>query len=168
MIVAPWQAKARAEIGVKEIPGAEHNQAVIDYWKRGLVALEVNDDETPWCAAFVNAMLREVGIMGTRSGRARSFVPGPDFIACDDRAGAIVVLSSDRGAASGHVGFLEAVGPGVVHLLGGNQGNRVCIAPFKATRVVARLWPKQAEPFERYPRAPYKTASGANVTVSDR
>ncbi len=125
-----------------------------------------NDDETPWCAAFACAALESAGIKSPRTPRARGFVAGKQLEPCDHRTGAIVVLSSDRGAASGHVGFLDGVGQGKLYLLGGNQGNRVCIAPFDASRLVALLWPLASPRHTIYPMAP--TLSGAGTTVSDR
>ena len=120
----------------------------------GKVALDVDDDEVPWCAAFACAAIEETGYVSPRTGRARGFVPGRLMSPCDHRLGSIVVLSSDRGPASGHVGFLAGIEPGKVHLLGGNQGNRVCIAPFQAAKIVHMLWPATAPAYTHYPMAP--------------
>lgn len=159
----PWYTWALSRIGVREIVGPEHNGTVVNFWKLGDVALEVKDDETPWCAAFANAALVQTGYVGTRSGRARSFTAdGRRFVGCDRRLGAIVVLSSSRGPASGHVGFLAGTEAGKVHLLGGNQGNQVCIAPFPESKVIATLWPANL-PFAEYDMAPHM-AGGKPVT----
>lgn len=164
MIVPSWYSWARGQIGVAEIVGPVHNQKVIDYWKTGKVALDVRNDELAWCAAFVNAALESCGIPGTRSGRARSFEPGTLFNPCDARTGAIVVLSSERGKDFGHVGFLSGGGSGRLMLLGGNQGNKVCEAPFEASRLLYMLWPRLAPPFHHYPKAPTVDASGRLVS----
>lgn len=166
MIVPAWLTWARGEIGIKEIVGAKHNPRVIGYWDIGKVPLDVNDDEVPWCAAFASAAIESAGYRSPRTARARGFEPGLRCTVADNVLGAIVVLSSDRGAASGHVGFLEAVSPGKVHLLGGNQGNQVCIAPFPSSRIVHVLWPAGAPPHTRYPLAP-SIKAGATVTPSD-
>lgn len=164
MIVPSWYSWAGKEIGTTEIVGPENNPRVVEYWKLGKVKLDVRDDEVPWCAAFVNAALESCGIPGTGSGRARSFEVGSLFNEADPRIGAIVVLSSNRGAASGHVGFLAGVGPRRVLLRGGNQGNRVCDAAFDSAKIVAMLWPRIAPPFHHYPKAPTVDASGRLVS----
>ncbi|SUH67500.1 Uncharacterised protein [Salmonella enterica subsp. enterica serovar Oranienburg] len=60
-----WLIEARKHIGLTEIKGAKHNPEIVQFWrdiKRG----GIKDDETPWCAAFVGAMLERVGIRSTR------------------------------------------------------------------------------------------------------
>ena len=163
MIVPPWLTWARGQIGVREIVGAKHNPGVVNYWKQGSVPLTVTDDETPWCAAFVCAALEMSGTRSPRTPRARGFAPGATLQPCDSRLGAIVVLSSDRGPASGHVGFLTGVGNGTLILLGGNQGNRVCEAPFSASKLVALVWPAGSD-WRSYPKAPPANASGSQVS----
>lgn len=167
MITPAWLTWARGEIGVKEKQGAQHEAQILRYWDLGKVPLDVNDDETPWCAAFACAAIESAGYRSPRTARARGFKPDDRCFIADNVIGAIVVLSSDRGAASGHVGFLEAVSPGRVHLLGGNQGNQVCIASFPVDRVVNVLWPAGAPAHTHYPLAP-SIKAGATVTPSDR
>ncbi len=166
MIIPPWLTWARGEIGTRETVGTQHNPRVLDYWKLGKVALSVNDDETPWCAAFVCAALESAGIRSPRTPRARGFASGPTVAPCDARLGAIVVLSSDRGAASGHVGILTGIGNGTLTLLGGNQGNRVCEAPFASSKLVSLVWPSAGGDWHNYPKAPSVGAAGHSV--SDR
>lgn len=177
-MIPAWLTWARGEIGTREVVGAKHNARVVAYWDIGKVELDVNDDETPWCAAFACAAIESAGYRSPRTGRARGFEPGVRCLICDpftdaethqvtNTLGAIVVLSSDRGPASGHVGFLEAMSPGRVHLLGGNQGNQVSIASFPADRVVHVLWPAGAPAHTHYPLAP-SIKAGATVTPSDR
>lgn len=164
MITPRWLAWARADIGTREIVGAQHNPHVLDYWRLGHVPLTVSDDETPWCAAFACAALEEAGVRSPRTPRARGFESGATLTPCDARLGAIVVLSSERGAASGHVGFLTGVAPGQLILLGGNQGNRVCEAPFPASKLVSMCWPVGGGDWHLYPRAPTVGAGGHSVS----
>lgn len=168
MMRPEWLEWAMREAGVREIVGDAHNPRVVEYWRIGRVPLQVTDDETPWCAAFVCAALEASGVRSARTPRARGFADSTHMVECPLRIGAIVVLSSDRGAASGHVGIASAVGPGRVHLWGGNQGNRVCEAPFPASRIVAVRWPLAAPVgWERYPE-PAVLESVATKPVSDR
>ena len=68
-----WLAEARKWIGLTEIKGGEHAPEILQMWrdiKRG----GIRDDETPWCAAFVGAMLERVGVRSTRFESARSMM----------------------------------------------------------------------------------------------
>ena len=143
MTGAPWLEIAVRELiaGVAERPGADHNLRIVEYHRA--TSLGATDDETPWCAAFVNWCLRAAWVPGTRSAAARSFLPwGAEVPKTKPRVGSIVVLW--RGAptgASGHVGFYLGSDPGNVLLLGGNQGNRVSVAAFSWNRVLSLRWP---------------------------
>lgn len=69
----PWITEARKHIGQMEIKGPRHNPLIIQFWKdikRG----GIKDDETPWCAAFVGAMLERSGIKSTRFESAKSYL----------------------------------------------------------------------------------------------
>lgn len=166
MIIPQWLTWARGEIGTREVVGSQHNPRVLEYWRLGRVALTVNDDETPWCAAFVCAALESSSVRSPRTPRARGFAAGPTLAPCDARLGAIVVLSSDRGPASGHVGILTGIGSGTLVLLGGNQGNRVCEASFSSSKLIAMMWPVGGGDWHNYPKAP--TVGSHLGEVSDR
>ncbi|MFC3711252.1 TIGR02594 family protein [Sphingoaurantiacus capsulatus] len=137
-----WLARARRNLGVKETPGRASTPSILKYRVMARVLLEGDDGAVPWCAIFVNAMLEAVGVRGSRSGMARSFSRWGKALPKDRiPAGAVVVLSSDRGPASGHVGFACGVSATHVWLLGGNQGDAVSVAPFRRERIVAVVWP---------------------------
>ncbi|MBY3038938.1 TIGR02594 family protein [Rhizobium laguerreae] len=94
--------------------------ALSSFIKRA-TGLNVDPSVTPWCAAFANSILGAMGIKGTGSLSARSFL---NFgMATDNpQPGDIVVL--DRGGAGkGHVGFFQGYDAnGRILVLGGNQG----------------------------------------------
>lgn len=144
MTMAPWMAEAMKEHdkGIQETKGAQHNKAILGYWKEAGIK-GVSDDETPWCAAFVNAMLARAKIPGTGKANAKSFI-GWGTKLDKPVPGCIVVLDRPPVAWQGHVGFFVSADPhrDTVTLLGGNQGDRVSIASFKASRVNSYWWPK--------------------------
>lgn len=134
---APWIVSARKEIGVREIHGTQNNPAIVGYW-HDVHLSGVKDDETAWCAAFAGAMLERNGIASTRSGAARSYLAWGTPLA-KPVPGCIVVFSREGG---GHVGFvLGRDAAGHLEVLGGNQGDCVCIAAFKTDRVAGYRWP---------------------------
>ena len=134
MNAPPWMPFAWADLHVSETPGRSDNPRIVDYFRR-VGHANVQDDETPWCAAFVGACLERAGLRSTRSLAARSYLDwgveasAPSF-------GAIVVLSRGRDPALGHVGFLVGSTHDHVYLLGGNQSNAVTVEAFDRRRVL--------------------------------
>ena len=136
-----WLIEARKFIGLSEVKGGQHAPEIVQFWrdiKRG----GIKDDETPWCAAFVGAMLERAGIRSSRFESAKSYLswgrelPGPAL-------GCVVVLTRQGG---GHVGF--CVGrddTGNILLLGGNQSDAVNIRAFPESRVSGYRWPVLAD-----------------------
>lgn len=137
-----WLRKALEYLAVKEYPGKQtHNKTILGWWKK--IRAPFNDDETPWCAAFVGGVLEECGILSSRSASARSYRRwGYELVApC---VGAVVVFW--RGSPDGpfgHVGFIVGKDQHEnLMVIGGNQGDAVTIKPFANDRVLSYHWPK--------------------------
>lgn len=136
----PWLVVARQHIGLAEIPGKEHSP-VITGWLTTLKAWW-RDDETPWCGVFVAACMREAGMeLPKHWYRAKGWLDwGHELPA--PRIGCVVVYERKGG---GHVGFVVGRDAnGRILTLGGNQGNRVSVAPFDMSRVIGYRWPHRA------------------------
>lgn len=138
-----WLNFAREEIGVKEFPGAPDNPRIIKYWNdAGMANVADGQDEVPWCAAFVGALLVRGRQPGSGKANARSYESwGRRLITpC---LGAVVVLSRPPHAWQGHVGFYLGtdLSRGRVRIIGGNQADAVSIADFPIERVLAYRWP---------------------------
>lgn len=128
---------ALAEIGTAEIPNVKANPRIVDYHQA--TTLRAKSDEVPWCSSFVNWVLQTAGYPTTRSAAARSWVRYGK--ACEMQRAAIVVLSRGNNPAFGHVGFIDRFDGSYVWVLGGNQNNRVSIARYPLSRVVACRMP---------------------------
>ena len=138
---APWLAVAKKELSldVKEIKGSNNNPRIVAY--HSTTSLSANDDETPWCSSFVNFCMKESGLDGTNSAEARSWENWGKELD-NPIPGCVVVLDRPAGGVhAGHVGFYLIEKDNKVHLLGGNQGNKVCIVPFEKNRIIAYRWP---------------------------
>src|SRR5262245_50673527 len=137
-----WLELAWVDLGVAETPGSNHTARVLAYYA-DVGHSHVTDDETAWCSAFLGSCLERAGVPSSRSLMARSYLawgePLREF--CH---GAIAVLSRTADPALGHVGFLVGETADAVILLGGNQGNRVCVEAFPRTRLLALRWPPNA------------------------
>lgn len=94
---------------------------------------DVNPRRTPWCAAFVNAILRTKGHKSNDSNIAYDFKDYGVAVKIPIE-GDIVVFKSHVGI---FVGFVKKNGRKYVAVLGGNQSNRVKISYFPVSRVVA-------------------------------
>ncbi|MBD2780812.1 TIGR02594 family protein [Xenorhabdus sp. 42] len=132
-----WIEEGYKYIGVHEIKGESHHPNILQWWKdikRG----GIRDDETPWCAAYVGAMLEHVGIRSTRFESAKSYLEWGMPLK-EPYYGCVAVFSRTGG---GHVGFVVGVAEnGDVMVLGGNQSDEVNIRSFPRSRVSGYRWP---------------------------
>lgn len=125
-------------LGLTEIVGPKHEAKIIEMFHTSGHSW-VNDDETPWCAAFVGHVLVSCGLVGTRSLAARSYETWGEPVSLDKaQKGDIVVFwRKSPGSGLGHVGFYHGHDTDSVYVLGGNQSNAVNISPYKMSRLVA-------------------------------
>jgi uncharacterized protein (TIGR02594 family) len=150
MIEPPWLTIARADIGLAEIPGKAHAPK-IQQWLRELRAWW-DDDETAWCGVAVAAWFKAIGEpLPKHWYRARGWLEWGVPLA-GPTLGCVVVY--ERGGG-GHVGLVVGRDmTGRLLTLGGNQGNRVSIAPFEPMRVLGYRWPfnrmVSGEPLPRF------------------
>lgn len=132
-----WLKEARNHIGLREIKGGKHAPEIVQFWKdikRG----GIKDDETPWCAAFVGAMLERSGIKSSRFESAKSYLNWGVQLS-DPVVGCVVVFTRQGG---GHVGFCVGQdSAGNLLILGGNQGDAVNVKAFPRSRVTGYRWP---------------------------
>ena len=100
-----------------------------------------NVKTTPWCAAFVNAIVGEAGFGVTKSFMARSFLRWGKKVTTP-RMGDVVVFSRGR-PPSGHVAFyMRNYDRNHIVVLGGNQGDEVCLKVYKKSRILGYRRPK--------------------------
>lgn len=153
---------AYGEIGVREVRGPNHNPRVLEYHD---TTGDFSDDETPWCASFVNWCLIEpywneeqgayitgglafprtpkqmqlfAKMIGSGKANARSLLTAGNKVEEKDvRIGDIVVLWRGREKGwQGHVGFVAGLVGDQVKILGGNQANAVNIRNYPKSRVL--------------------------------
>jgi uncharacterized protein (TIGR02594 family) len=68
----PWLAVARAEAGVRCAPPGHSNPRITAYHAGTNIA--GYDDKAAWCSSFVHWCLAQVGVAGTGSALARSWL----------------------------------------------------------------------------------------------
>lgn len=121
-----------AELGKKDHP-------LIQWWL-SLCGFDTDTpDEVPWCSAFVNGIAWMLRLPRSKSALARSWldvgtpVPLEDALPGSD---VVVFWRGSPNAPTGHVAFYAGRDGKNVLVLGGNQGDRVSIAPYPADRVL--------------------------------
>lgn len=119
-----WMSIARGELNVVEVPGASGSNPTIHEYLN-MTNKAGADDDTAWCSAFANWVMRKAGFLTAGIAVASSW---RNFgYECDARYGAVTVLLAngkqlDQWGAGAHVGFLDDLTPTYYRLLGGNQG----------------------------------------------
>lgn len=163
---------ASSHLGVEEYPAAKHNPQILEYYKNSGHSW-VQDDETPWCAAFVGSVLAECGIQGTNQLNARSYLDWgqPIDISLARKGDIVVFWRGSPDGWKGHVAFYSHHDDENIYVLGGNQGNAVSVAPYPRDRLLGVRTLKQP----RQKKAQSKTmqasvvqmgtAAGAGVTA---
>jgi hypothetical protein len=100
----------------------------------------VDPTHVPWCAAWANMVLADVGMQTTGSLMARSFLAWGKQTN-NPSVGDVVVMRRGRNRMAGHVGFfygyVENNGVKQIAVLGGNQGKQVRISYYPISKVIA-------------------------------
>ena len=118
--------------GVTETAGGGDNPEILS-WARECGAPGYAHDETPWCGLFI-------GVVAKRAGKpvpenplwARNWAAWGD--PSPHELGAVLVFSRNGG---GHVGLYVGEDPECFHVLGGNQGDKVCVTRIAKRRLLA-------------------------------
>ena len=135
---------AQRFIGVAETAGTMSTPQVLAFLR--LDNPTIADDATPWCSGFVNYIAWLLRLPRSKSLAARSWLAvGTPVALAEARQGFdVVVLWRGDGpqpgpevlAAPGHVAFFASCVGETVYVLGGNQGDRVCVEGFPVARVL--------------------------------
>ena len=138
----PWLTLAKNEIGVHEV----YNESRVHYyWKASKLSglAKFPATQIPWCSSFVCAMMELSDIRSARTDGAKNWLGwGVELEEpCD---GCIVVFTRKGG---GHVGIVVGEDDkGNLLVLGGNQGNMVCVKSFSRSRVTGYRYPEGYTP----------------------
>lgn len=124
--------------GIKELAGSVDNPQIMAMLK--LDNSWPQNDEVPWCSAFVNYICWLLRLPRSKDLRARSWlqVGAPVSLEIASPGFDIVVMKRGKGEqpgpevidAPGHVGFYVGHDDHWVEVLGGNQGNTVKISRY--------------------------------------
>lgn len=134
---------------LKELPGLESNTPEIVNFFKEIGHTWVKTDETAWCAAFVNYVLKTAGYPNTGKLYAKSFLALGEQISVPKPLGSsnefVDIVLFWRGEPwtnydpeqfePGHVGFPLKERKDLVYTLGGNQSNMVKVSAYGRNRL---------------------------------
>ena len=121
-MTAKFLSVAKKYIGLKEVLGKGSN-ATIDEWFQSFGYPKLKDD-TAWCSLFANVVVREAGLVGTKSLAARSWLNWGKPLS-KPVPGCIVVFKRGNSTWEGHVAFYVSETKSHIKVVGGNQSNMV-------------------------------------------
>ena len=127
---------ALKEYGKIDIPGNKSNPEVLKYFSEAGFGW-VQDDDTAWCAAFLNWVLLRSGLQGSGSLLARSFL-NIGFETKEPKLGDIAVFwRININSIFGHCGLYIAENEKGIFVLGGNEDGQVKIKAYPKWQLLA-------------------------------
>lgn len=143
----PWIEEGRKVFGLHEV---RDNAALVAWLRSDRKALG-DPAALPWCGDYVETCIKNAlpdepftGALGTNPYWARNWITFGKRV--EPTYGAVMVF--ERGAASGHVGFVVGEDDTDWYILGGNQGDSVNVSRLLKRRLLACRWPST------FPHAP--------------
>lgn len=165
-----WIGLARSKIGQAEIPGPASNEWIARLWIGAdwlYAQLGRDDSRAPWCGAFIRWCVQMtpayVGLMPPPKDwyRAKAWATWA-YPSVALTYGALVVFER---AGGGHVGWCVGRDErGLPMILGGNQRDRVSIAPFDPARISAIRLPVLGPVSRTLPRL---ASNGAPLSTNE-
>jgi uncharacterized protein (TIGR02594 family) len=137
----PWMTIAAKYIGLHEGTDLKANPTVIKFFQECNHSEIKNDHTTPWCAAFVGAVLKEVGLPNTGSLLALSYSKYGKPLSKP----VVGAIATKKRKGGGHVFFVASFDDKYVYGLGGNQNDQVSIARFPRSVIYTYSWPANVE-----------------------
>lgn len=122
-------------IGLTEKVGLEHNPEIVSFFHE-IGYSWVLDDETPWCAAFVGAILKKSGYKHSGKLNARSYLTVGEKVEVPELGDIVVFFRGDPAGAAGHVAFYLGESKNNIYCLGGNQSDQVRVSAYDKAHVL--------------------------------
>tara|TARA_R110000764_G_scaffold70899_1_gene146221 strand:+ start:1298 stop:1720 length:423 start_codon:yes stop_codon:yes gene_type:complete len=127
---------ALSQYGIEEWKGNIDNPEVIKYFDDIGFDGKTLKDETAWCSAFVNWVCMMCDLPYTKKLNARSWLDIGEQTDSPEQGDIVVLWRGDPDGWKGHVGFYVRESETNIYMLGGNQGNKVQIAPYSKSRLL--------------------------------
>ena len=135
---------AQRYVGIKEISGVIDNPIVMAMLKLDQDWPE--NDEVPWCSAFMNWICWNLRLPRSKSLMARSWLGVGEAVHTPKVGYDVAVFwRGERTGTLGHVGFFAGFDGSNIAVLGGNQNNEVNVSTYDASKLLGfrRLYSEQ-------------------------
>lgn len=134
----PWMVIAQKYIGLREGTKLKANPTVVKFFADSGHPEIKNDATTPWCAAFIGAVLKEAGLKN--SGTLWAL----DYAKYGKKLNEPIVgsIATKRRKGGGHVFFVISFDDQYVYGIGGNQNDQVSVARFPRSVIHSYNWPE--------------------------
>ncbi|MBU0763828.1 MAG: TIGR02594 family protein [Bacteroidetes bacterium] len=135
-------SKAKRLLGIKEYPGSVHNQKILKFF-REIGQPGLTTDETSWCAAFVNYILKRSGAKYIKSALARDLLKLPGAVSTPKPGDVLIFWRTSPSSIYGHTGFYAGQTGSYYKVLGGNQTDSVSYLNVPKNRLLGIRRPKR-------------------------
>lgn len=116
--------------GLEEIPGDQHNPQILEFFKT-IGATWFTADEIPWCSALMCHVAESLCLEHPKSARARDWEKVGTEVFSIAEADVAIFKRGTLASGKGHVGIPLGESSNKIWTLGGNQGNKIKISPYK-------------------------------------
>ncbi len=117
---------AMLEYGEAYTPGLQNNKRILEYF-HSCGKDWVKSDETPWCAAFLNFVLKKAGLENSGELNARSFLKIGREITKPELGDLVILWRGQKEGVLGHCGIFVREIDTTIFILGGNEDGMVKI-----------------------------------------
>lgn len=143
---------ALSDYGIKEVPGAASNPQILGWAKELGLEKQYTNDGIAWCALTVAHWVHQAGYEPVAQPLWALNWSSWGTAADKPSLGDVLVFRRKTATGfAGHVGLYVGEDASHFYVLGGNQGDKVCIEPVLKTRLVAAR------------RSPFRVAQPTNV-----
>jgi uncharacterized protein (TIGR02594 family) len=119
--------------GLSEVPGVENNPQIVQFF-HDLGHTWIQEDETSWCAVFINWLAWKNGCEYTSKLDARSLLKIGKEIKYPQLGHVVVFWREDPSSWKGHTGLYVGEDKKYIYTFGGNQNNQANISPYLKTQ----------------------------------
>jgi len=122
--------------GVREVYGTQSNPEILNIFTEiGIDGVE-DDSQIAWCSAALNFICKKLNYERSGELSARSWLKMPITVLKPSMGDIVVLWRESPKSWKGHVGLYISEDAKNVYILGGNQGDSVCILPYPKERVL--------------------------------
>ena len=127
--------EALSQYGHKEIPGDKHNPEIVKFFTE--IGFDIQNDETAWCAAFMNWCAMKAGLERTFTLKAKDWLEVGEKVQVFNSFDTVAIFHRGNPKSwHGHVGIPINIIGRYLYTMGGNQNNQTGISAYKLDTLI--------------------------------